>query len=94
MITTITYCAATCNMGDTTAQEADNYRAWAHAELKKRYPEAKVTVLDNPMSCACNSDLFSDDGTEFNGDDEEQDCFIFMHELWDRCPWSGEFFPS
>jgi hypothetical protein len=34
MITHIEYRAATCNMGETSEQDAENYREWAFNEIK------------------------------------------------------------
>lgn len=88
MITRITYCAATVNMGDASDQDGDNYRAWAYAELEKEYPETCIGVYNSERSSACSSDCdyWKDQ------DNEEIQCYEFMSELWDRCHWSGEFF--
>lgn len=80
---TIIYRAATCNMGETSEQDAAKYRAWANAEIEAAYPEAaQIEVLDE------------DRGSTVNTEEYYEECQIleFLSELWDRCPWSGEFF--
>lgn len=80
---TIFYRAATCNMGETSEQDADKYRAWAKAEIEAAYPEAaQIEVLDEDRG----STVYADDYTE------ECTALEFMYHLWDRCPWSGEYF--
>ena len=88
MITRIKYCAANSNMGDTSDQDSDNFRAWAYNELEKQYPDACIAIYNNEGSSACFSNL--DDF--YKMDLEENECLEFMAELWNRCPWSGEFF--
>ena len=80
---TIFYRAADCNMGDTSEQDCENYRAWALAEIEAKYPDAaKIEVL--------NEDRGS---TVYTEEDEEEYAILeFLSELWDRCPWTGEFF--
>ena len=80
---TIFYRAADCNMGDTSEQDCESYRAWALAEINAAYPEAaQVEVLNE------------DRGSTVHTEDDDKECAVmeFLHELWDRCPWSGEFF--
>ena len=88
MITKIVYCVADCNMGETSGTDCRDYRAWADAELKKEYPDACISVYNSERSNACSSDL----ADFYKMDSEENKCLEFMAELWDRCPWSGEFF--
>lgn len=57
MITRIKYCAATSNMGDTSDQDGNNYRAWAYNELEKQYPDACIVIYNNERSSACFSNL-------------------------------------
>ena len=80
---TIFYRAADCNMGDTSEHDCENYRAWALAEIEAAYPDAaQVEVLNE------------DRGSTVYAEDDDEECAImeFLCELWDRCPWSGEFF--
>ena len=80
---TILYRAATCNMGETSEQDAAKYRAWAKAEIEAAYPEAaKIEVFDEDRGSTVNTEEY----------DEECQILEFLSELWDRCPWSGEFF--
>ena len=88
MITKIIYCAADCNMGETSETACILYRRWADAELKKEYPDASIGVYNSEGSSMCSSDL----ADFYKMDSEENKCLEFMTELWDRCPWSGEFF--
>lgn len=89
MINAIGYRAATVNMGaDVTDQDGDNYRKWALADLMLEYPEASIAVYDSEMASTCTSDL--EDPHE--AEQEENQCLSFMADLWDRCPWEGEFF--
>ena len=79
----ILYRAATRSMGETSEQDAANYRAWALAEIKAAYPDAaQVEVM--------NEDQVSTVYTE--EDDDKYQILEFLSELWDRCPRSGEFF--
>lgn len=79
----IFYRAADYNMGETSKQDCENYRAWALAEIEAAYPEAaQVEVLNEDRG----STVYTEE------DDEECAVMEFLHELWDRCPWSGEFF--
>lgn len=73
----ITYYSATENMGDdVTESDAEQYRAWAKAEIEAEYPEAEVTVSKSQSlrSVDADDDL---DGVE-----------DFCKSLWDNCPWS------
>lgn len=89
MIKAIGYRAATVNMGtDATEQDGVNYRKWALADLMLEYPEASIAVYDSEMASTCTSDL--EDPHE--AEQEEYMCLSFMADLWDRCPWEGEFF--
>ena len=88
MITRIKYCAATSNMGDTSDQDSDNFRAWAYNEIEKQYPDACIAVYNSERSSSCSSDLEDWQDAEI----EENLCLEFMAELWDRCPWTGKFF--
>lgn len=82
---TIFYRAATCNMGESTEQDGENYRAWAFNEIKKAYPDsAKIEVLDEDRGSTVYADNYQD----------ETECLEFLASLWDRCPWSGEFFEN
>ena len=79
----IFYRAADCNMGDTSAQDCENYRAWAEAEIYAAYPDAaRIYVLNE------------DRGSEVYAEEHDEGCQImeFLHDLWDRCPWYGEYF--
>ena len=79
----IIYRAAACNMGETSEQDADKYRAWAKAEIEAAYPEAaQIEVLNEDRG----STVYAEDYTE------ECTAREFLHHLWDRCPWYGEFF--
>lgn len=89
MIKSIGYRAATVNMGDdVTDQDGENYRKWALADLMLEYPDASIAVYNSEMASTCTSDL--DDS--FEAEQEENQCLSFMADLWDRCPWEGEFF--
>lgn len=89
MIKAIGYRAATVNMGDdVTDQDGENYRKWALADLMLEYPNASIAVLNSESSSTCTSDL--EDPHE--AEQEEYMCLSFMADLWDRCPWEGEFF--
>lgn len=80
---TIFYRAATCNMGESTEQDGDNFRAWAEAEIWAAYPDAiQVEVLNEDRG----STVYTEE------DEEEAPILEFLSELWDRCPWSGEHF--
>lgn len=80
---TIFYRAADCNMGDATEQDCENYRAWALAEIEAAYPDAaQIEVLNDDRG----STVYTEE------DEEEYAVMEFLHDLWDRCPWSGEFF--
>ena len=57
MIIRIKYCAANSNMGDTSDQDSDNFRAWAYNEIEKQYPNACIAVYNNERSSACFSNL-------------------------------------
>ena len=85
----IIYRAATCNMGDTTEQDGDKYRAWAESEIRKEYPDATIEVRDEDG----RSLVYPDYSRSFaESDDEALAAEEFLCELWDRCPWSGEYF--
>lgn len=89
MIKAIGYRAATVNMGDeATDQDGENYRNWALNELGLKYPDAMIVVYNSEMASTCTSDL--EDPHE--AEQEEYICLSFMADLWDRCPWEGEFF--
>jgi hypothetical protein len=89
MIKAIGYRAATVNMGaDVTDQDGDNYREWALNELGLKYPHALIVVYNSEMASTCASDLYD----SFEAEQEENQCLSFMADLWDRCPWEGEFF--
>ena len=89
MIKSIGYRAATVNMGtDVTDQDGVNYRKWALADLELEYPDASIAVHNSERSSTCASDL--EDTHE--AEQEEYVCLSFMADLWDRCPWEGEFF--
>ena len=89
MIKSIGYRAATVNMGtDVTDQDGVNYRKWALADLELEYPDASIAVHNSERSSRCTSDL--EDTHE--AEQEEYVCLSFMADLWDRCPWEGEFF--
>lgn len=77
--------AATCNMGEATELDGYNYRAWAVDETKKRFPDAEIIAVDETI----NSQVITDDGME---GEEWESAHVYLCELWDRCPWSGEFF--
>ena len=80
---TIFYRAADCNMGDSSAQDCENYRLWAQAEIEAAYPDAaQIEVLNEDRG----STVYTED------DDEECQIMEFLSELWGRCPWHGEFF--
>ena len=80
---TILYRAATRNMGETSEQDAAKYRAWACAEIKAEYPDAaQVEVLNEDRV----STVYAEE------DYYKYQILEFLSELWDRCPWSGEFF--
>ena len=85
----IIYRAATCNMGDTTEQDGDNYRAWAKSELEKKYTKALVEVRNEDDQSEIRIAL-GNDYAEMDAEWDEAN--VFMCELWDRCPWYGEFF--
>lgn len=79
----IFYRAADCNMGDTPERDCENYRAWAKAEIEAAYPEAaQIEVLNEDRG----STVYLEEG------DDEDSVMESLAELWDRCPWSGEFF--
>ena len=88
MIKAIGYRAATVNMGDVTDQDGDNYREWALNELALKYPDARIVVYNSEMASTCASGLHD----PFEAEQEENQCLSFMADLWDRCPWEGEFF--
>ena len=80
---TIFYRAADCNMGDTSAQDCENYRAWAQAEIEAAYPDAaQIEVLNEDRG----STVYTDE------DEDEYSLLEFLSDLWDRCPWHGEYF--
>ena len=83
-ITTIDYRAATCNMGESTEQDGDNYRVWAKEQIEARYPDADIDVLDEDRPSTCSNDEYDDN--------EEIECLEFLAGLWDVCPWTGEHF--
>jgi hypothetical protein len=81
-VTSIDYRAATCNMGEASEQDADNYRAWAAEMIASEYPEAVVEVLDEDRQTVVTADDY----------DDEISALEFCASLWDRYPWSGEYF--
>ncbi|MGL5397957.1 MAG: hypothetical protein ACRDBQ_22205 [Shewanella sp.] len=78
----ITYFAATENMGDASECDGQNFRSWAFAQIESRYPDADIEVLDEQSLVTGRVD------------EEEIECEVleFLDGLWDRCPWSGEYF--
>jgi len=78
----ITYRAATCNMGEATEQDGDNYRTWAENAIRAKYPDSKIEVLDVDSKTTVDADEY----------DEEISALEFCASLWDSCPWTGEFF--
>ena len=85
----IIYRAATCNMGESTDQDGDNYRSWAESEIRKEYPEAAIEVLneDSKTEVYVTGGPFSYEScAEWDG------CQEWLSELWGRCPWTGEHF--
>lgn len=89
MITRIIYCAANCNMGETSETDCDNYRAWAYAEIEKKYLETVIEVrnVDGKTEVEVEGGPFSYESCK-----EWDVCQEWLAELWDRCPWSGKFF--
>ena len=80
---TIIYRAADHNIGECTERDCENYRAWAQAEIEAAYPDAaQVEVLNEDRGCT----VYAED------DDEECAIMEFLSDLWDRCPWHGEYF--
>lgn len=85
----IIFNAATCNMGEVTEQDGDNYRAWALKVIKTEYPETEVIVKDSES----NTEVFVDGGRCSNESEEEwAACHEFLSSLWEICPWNGPDF--
>lgn len=81
-VTSIEYRAATCNMGESTEQDGENFRAWAAEMIANEYPDAEVEVLDEDRQTVVTADDY----------DDENEALEFCASLWDLCPWSGEHF--
>ena len=81
-VTKITYCAATCNMGESTEQDGENYREWAAEMIANEYPDAYVDVLNTDRHTVVTADDY----------DDEIEALEFCDSLWSACPWTGEHF--
>ena len=73
----IAYFAPDDTMGDTSPQDCNAFRKWAEVQLRARYPQHAVEVLNRPAA----EQVFTDDN------ERRDEIAFFVSCLWDRCPW-------
>lgn len=85
----IIFRAATCNMGDATEQDGDNYRSWAKNVIRAQYPDADVIVSDDDKNCEV---VVFGGRCDSESESEWIECHEFLAGLWDSCSWNGHEF--
>lgn len=86
----ITHYAATACMGETTTQEAENYRQWAAQQLQAKAADVfgvapaavRVSVVD-AETAGRTTQVEHQHGYE--GEQLADELQVFAAELWDRC---------
>ena len=75
----IRYYAEDPSLGDTSAEDCEKYRDWAHNILQAEFPEHEVIVLNEPSVRNAETDDF----------ENEEYILDFCSRLWENCTLWG-----